>query len=43
MDSNTVVRSRKEEFYRGLSQAVTVVILFGFLRDSFRSKLAKRG
>lgn len=37
------VRSGKEELYRGLSKAVTVAVLFGFLHDSFRSKLAKQG
>lgn len=37
------VRSGKEELYRGLSQAVTVAVLFVILHDSFRSKLAKQG
>jgi len=35
--------SGKEELYRGLSQAVTVAVLFVILHDSFRSKLAKQG
>ena len=39
----TKVRSGKEKLYRGLSQAVTVAVLFVILHDSFRSKLAKQG